>query len=283
MRSTEYCSPKAEKNHGSCISLNILREIVRGWNQSHETRPIKLTLTKKELLSELRKATNMKDYEFSKLGFLQKTTQAMIEHAFRPPQPHKWQNLDEWLRTDDINAVMSQYERRYPTFHFLGVFPIDFDAKDRKTGRCIEDRVCRLNLTKTKFTRMGMVLNLDKHSQKGSHWVALYLGLDPKRHNYGAFFYNSVASPPPPEVERLTRRLASQMAEINPMKQFIITHNTVRKQFKNSQCGVFSMYFLTKMIEDAAGFKSICDATGRDAEMVAYRKVFYRPSYTSVS
>ena len=57
--------------------------------------------------------------------------------------------------------------------------PIDFDEK-YSMGSCIVDELCTLNLNSVKKRnkkRIGIVFNLDKHNESGSHWVAMFIDL----------------------------------------------------------------------------------------------------------
>lgn len=281
-----YCAPTAKPHNGSCLTLAYLKLIARLWNSNRPVgaEPIRISSTKEVLVSELRRVTKRQEHELSKLPFVPHSASVKIEQSFRPKSPVSWtKNPNEWLRTDDIEAVMTQYENRYPTFKFMGVFPIDFATRS-KNGSCVEESMCRLDVAKlaaTNVKRIGVVFNLDKHFQKGSHWVGCFVGIDPKRKNFGAFYFDSVSSPPPPEVRQLTTRIRSQINSIFPLKvaqRFRVAYNVLRRQFRGSECGMFSMYFLIKMLEDTHRFEDVCKSMGNDLEMSAYRDVFYRPS-----
>ena len=80
---------------------------------------------------------------------------------------------------------MEQYEDKYLDFEFIGPVPIDFDLKD-SIGNCIVDELCKININRLKkeyINKIGIIFNLDKHYQNGSHWVCLYIDLK-KNHKY---------------------------------------------------------------------------------------------------
>ena len=58
--------------------------------------------------------------------------------------------------------------------------------------------------------KMGVILNLDKHNQPGSHWVALYIDTDGDQ---SVEYYASFAEEPP---ESLMKDLKDPIAKINP-------------------------------------------------------------------
>jgi hypothetical protein len=279
----DYCAPGVEGKE-SCLTLPYLRLIARLWNaqRPHGTQAIKLSSSKEELIAALEAKTHRAEREFARLSFVPNPVRSVLDQAYRPQRPARWSsNKYEWLRTDDIANVMVQYEKRYPTFKFVGVFPIDFAAR-YQNGTCVEERMCRLDVAKLHgkgVRRIGMVFNLDKHNQKGSHWVSYYVSMDPARPNFGAYYYDSVAKAPPREVHQLTTRIAAQVVTLvtpRVASRFEKRYNTVRKQFRNSECGVFAMHFLVRMVESKAKFADVCATTGTDADMNAYRNVFYR-------
>lgn len=286
-----FCAPDTQsvfESTGSCLALSYLRLITRLWNDHHRpphVPPIKVSLPKDQLLHALRRHTHLPDHKFSRLSTLPASARQKIEASFRPARPASWTlNSHEWLTTPDIERVMQQYQTRYPTFKFIGVFPIDFAARRIDSGRCIEERMCRIDLKQLAqqgIRRIAAVFNLDRHNQKGSHWVAWYANFDPRRKNFGAFYYDSVAARPPPEVERLMSNMSAQIGGLYSMKiarRFRIDHNVVKRQSGRSECGLFSMHFIHKMVDGKQDFKDICNETGTDREMHAYRSIFYRPS-----
>ena len=123
------------------------------------------------------------------------------------------------------------------------------------------------------------MLNLDTHRGPGTHWTSCYVGLDPvnKPHRYGFFYYDSVGRQPPKEIREFSKKLeeeARTMFEI----PFRIAHNTVRKQFLDSECGIYSMFWLVAMVQTDISFEEICkDVIKRDKAMHGLRRVFFRP------
>jgi hypothetical protein len=206
-----------------------------------------------------------------------------IEDSFRPKMPSTWLTNDhEWLTNEDIENVMKQYEASIPRFAFLGVYPIDFN-EILANGNCVSTEICKLDIIKMRnhgIHHVGIVFNLDRHDEPGSHWVALYLGLDRGNKNYGAFYYDSVSSSPPRYVLKLLEEVRQQFREFDQedtsRQQARVCENKIQKQFDNSECGVFSMFFI---ICCAAGvpFETVCEKMGSDEEVHQLRKVFFRP------
>ena len=72
----------------------------------------------------------------------------------------------EWLRTSNINKALKKYEKAHPDFVFFGPVPINFSE--------IVTELNGLNLSrlyKNGIRSIGIIFNMDPHTQGGSHWV----------------------------------------------------------------------------------------------------------------
>jgi len=210
---------------------------------------------------------------------------AMVQRALRPKLPATWlQNSHQWLSTPDIERVMQQYEDAHPDFKFLGVSAIDFDFRPADGGgECVTDELCQLSVNRLRargYTQFGTILNLDEHHKPGSHWVALYCCMDPKKQNYGLHYFDSVANDTPEEVTILINRAVQQLADLNgtSAKKIPTTANAVQLQFKNTECGIFAMYFLACCVSGKVHVEDVWKAMGSDDIIHALRVVFYRPA-----
>lgn len=108
----------------------------------------------------------------------------MIKEIEAPEHPNDWKkNPNEWLSNIDINLVMKQYEKTYPEFLFLGPTSINFDERASNGGEgCVGNEICHLTLAKLMAMKpvkrkVGMVFNLSRNDQPGSHWVSLFVHL----------------------------------------------------------------------------------------------------------
>jgi len=190
----------------------------------------------------------------------------------RPRKPKTWEkDPDMWLDNYNILHVMKQYEEAVPWFRFLGVFPIDFSAPDpyRKNGQvqCLYKETCELNLIAEydKGVRgIGIVFNLDPHFKGGSHWVALYINLHDKQKPFAGYF-DSYGYKTPPLIARLMRSFKLQIQSCE------LGFNARRFQYGNSECGMFSMYFIICMIYGIP-FKDFCKDSVTDKFMLDLRK-----------
>ena len=236
----------------SCFTIDALRKIATKWNETHPQMKIDFTTitTGKTLWNAINNVMKYKcndelcwlKQEFIKDSYLQKE----LLKNFKPFMPKTWtENPREWLNTIDIRDVMNQYEIKYPDFEFIGPVPMDFDTKVG-FGECVVDELCKINLAelmKKGKTKIGVIFNLDKHTQSGSHWVAMNCDI-----NRGEICYwDSYGIKPNPEVVVLMNRLKEQASKLN--KKLEIKINKVRHQYKNSECGMYCIYFITSLLD----------------------------------
>lgn len=277
-----YCSPSRSLKHdGSCLTLKELKMIAQDYNSSFPNNRIRLNQTKQRLHEEIRQKLlnhcNKGEHCWVEQKFLSSSTTEKLVTNFRPKKPQSWyKDRHTWLNTFDILDVMKQYEKLYKNFAFMGVYPIDFQERyPDDSARCIGKVFCDFHVKHlpNKITRFGIVLNLDRHDQRGSHWVALYCNVNPKAPNYGIYYYDSVSVPPCKQVMSFMRKIAAQVEDVN----FEVSHNKVQKQTKNSECGMFSMVFLTQMLKEKYNFQYICQNMRKDDDINQIRDILYRP------
>ena len=206
-----------------------------------------------------------------------KEKQELLDAFFRPAMPSEWKkDPDMWLNSDDIKNVMKQYEKAYPEFKFLGVVPIDFSAPDpyihdsSHEKKCMNDIFCKVDLKAEKAAGrriLGAVFNLDPHYKDGSHWVAL--AIDLKR--TCVYYFDSYGMAPPNQVARFMKYLTLQEPKLR------LESNGRRFQYSHSECGMYSMYFIIRMIAGAS-FKKFCKHPISDKWMMEFRKILFDPN-----
>jgi hypothetical protein len=193
----------------------------------------------------------------------------------RPRRPKSWkEDPDQWLDNYNIMAVMKQYEEAIPWFQFMGVFPIDFSApnpyQQGGSPQCLHKEICTLDLKKeyAKGVRgIGMVFNLDPHFKSGSHWVSLYIDLKSIKKPFVGYF-DSYGYKTPSLIARLMRTFKLQVHTCK------LGFNARRFQFGDSECGMFSLYFLICMIRGIP-FQDFCKDSVDDGFMLELRNILF--------
>lgn len=273
----DSCSPSNKNNSTTCFDLDSLIKIAKGWNMKHPENKINISKhkTRHQLWNEIDKRLNQKcnnEWCWIEQEFVKKIGSKELKSIFRPKMPRSWKkNKYEWLNTTDIETVMKQYEKKYPDFKFIGPVPIDFDY-EYSVGQCIVNELCNLkikNLLKNKIERVGIIYNLDPHDKPGSHWVAMYMDLNKKK----VYYFDSYGTQPPNEVKKLVDRIQEQCRELGIEIEY--DYNQTRHQYQNSECGVYSMYFITQLLEGKKTFDGIENSTLKDEFINSKRKYYY--------
>jgi hypothetical protein len=191
---------------------------------------------------------------------------SMLEY-FRPEKPAEWDKKPkQWLDSYNIEDVMNQYEKADPTFEFIGPVPIDFDEKVGGWGRCIVDEICKLNTEKMKAkrkTKIGIIFNLDKHDEPGSHWVCAYIDIDAS----SAYYFDSYGIKPQYEILRLFKRLQTQGIKH-------LYYNDIRHQREGSECGMYCLFCIICLLRGRP-FYDICKHVVDDKTMNAFRDILF--------
>lgn len=260
------CAPANKSKDHTCYSKDQLIKMASSLNQK-KNAGISLKKSKNALWESIRKTLfPVCTTEWCWLDHVD-TDKTMKEETFRPAMPIEWvKNKYEWLSTTDINEVMVQYEKKYENFRFFGPVPVD----------CPKDIYCELTDLDIKGLKskgvdyIGVVFNLDRHDQSGSHWVALYINIPKSLITY----YDSTSSEPPEDIKYLINMVGIKLNQLNG--KHVYEYNKKRHQYGGSECGMYSMNFL---IESLKG-KTLMDIekksiTDRDVNLL--RNYLYRP------
>lgn len=270
------CSPKNSQNYFSCFNKKSLIKIIKSWNKYYPKSKIvykdsqSVSVLWKKIDTKFKKVCS-NEWCWVNQPVVKDLGDDEIKNTFKPRMPSKWaSNKNEWLTTTDIQNVLKQYQQKYSDFMFIGAVPIDFD-KVLDPGHCVINELCKINLTrmlKKNKTKLGVVFNLDPHDQPGSHWVALYGDFV----NNMIFYFDSYGVEPPEEVITLMKRLQKQGLDNNKNIKLMI--NKVRHQYKGSECGVYSINFIVKLLE-GENYKKIMNTPIDDDTMEKNRFYFY--------
>ena len=250
----------------TCYTPAILERIRTEYNKSHPSKEHIRTTNPAKIWKELDARLSHCSKEDCWLNQIHddKLRKMIDRYMFAPDQPYEWKrNPTEWLSNYDILNVLEQYELVYKDFEFIGPTPIDFDtrldsasnpynignekAKHAESGKkCVWNDLCNFSLKdkiREKKTKLGIIFNLDKHNQSGSHWVSMFI--DIKRRFL--FFFDSAGGGIPDEVDKLIDRIQAQAKELKfHFKEY--TNDTHAHQKGNTECGVYSLFFIVTML-----------------------------------
>ena len=312
----KYCNPNNKnKLSFTCFSEEDIKELVTIYN-SDIAKSSKETITIKnksilEIYNELKKklqtykSSYNKEFCWLKLREF-KNKFINSDNLFIPEMPTEWcsqlkdwreSRIDApWLSNFDIDEIIEQYETKYKSFKFLGSTPIDFQRK--KYNSCIlevfnDDRskskwltfdhnksYCSFNPNAFNKNSYGIVFNTDNHDGGGKHWMGLYINV---KMGVILFFDSAVTYVNVhPEIRLFVKNCEQQFK-----KKFNFKYNTVQHQQSNSECGMYSIYFILTMLDADESNKynsiQIFDKFFNDSEkritdklMVLYRTKLFR-------
>ena len=89
------------------------------------------------------------------------------------------------------------------------------------------------------------------------------------------YFFDSVGSAPPSEVQILIERLQEQSKEARFELKY--DYSKTRHQYENSECGVYTIYFIIQLLEEKKTFQEMEKHRTPDEYVNNKRKYFFTP------
>jgi len=276
------CSPKpkGEINHFTCYTNKSLYKLRDLWNARHPDVKIKSNSPKEihHLISEYLKGVCNKESCWIKQKAEFGPIESDMADSFAPESPPEWKkNPNEWLSSIDIINVMKQYEKAYKCFDFIGPSPIDFDTR-KLYGECVWDELCNFSLKeqiKNGKTKIGIIFNTDPHNKPGQHWISMFINIKKKK----IFFFDSTGDKPSKEIKVLIKRIEEQGLNLNPKIKFISDSNEgIEHQYGNTECGIYSLFFIVHMLEDKMTEHYLKTHILKDEYMNKFRHIYFNDS-----
>jgi hypothetical protein len=298
MEIDEKCAPSKLFKDGSCLTLKSLKLIIESYNKNIKDIEKKIVISnnKSEMVKQLEEKLSDKCNNqtcWLRLDIIkqikdEKMKKDILENTFRPEGPPK---KDTWLSTSDINDVVTQYQEKYKDFLFLGALPADF----QEIGVLGINDLDFKDVEKEGKHKIGIVINLDLHTQGGSHWVALFTDLQKGQ----IYYFDSFAKKPSKRTKKFINKIvkylykknynkdininsliktiksSNENKDLTNLKKFDIRHNTIQHQFSNSECGVYSINFIVRLV-GGENFDEITQNITKDNEMNKCRTKYFR-------
>jgi hypothetical protein len=275
------CSPKTknELNDYTCYTDNSLYKLRDKWNARHPDNKIYTNNPKEvhnQLTHYLANVCNKESCwlkQSNHFGNVKDETK-----SFAPKSPDEWKrNPNEWLSSVEITQVMKQYEKAYKCFEFIGPSPIDFD-KRKVYGECVWDELCNFNLAdqiKSGKNKIGIIFNTDAHDRPGQHWISMFINIKKKQ----IFFFDSTGDKPMREIVHLVNKIKKQGLALKPKIRFKYDSSEgVEHQNGNTECGIYSLYFIVHMLEDKMSGEYLKTHLIRDEYVNKFRKIYFNDS-----
>jgi len=296
--SDKKCAIGKKWEGGSCLSLEKLKLISSNYNKKYKTKPnfkeIINSDNKSSLVKQLNERLNQCSDQicWTRLDLVKEIdhNNEIEDNTFLPKGPS---DKYEWLSTTHIDEVINQAQNINKNFIFLGAVPYDFEDL---SGLQVY-KIDFAEWEKNGYSKFGMVINLDTHDKKGSHWVALYFDLN----KYQIYFFDSVGKRPGSRIRNFINKIIKYMyhkiygqkLKINDviklrdsgnlkdhelaknLEKIEVKFNQNQHQFKDTECGVYSIYFILELL-NGRNFNELSKNIVKDEQMNSFRGKYFR-------
>lgn len=249
------CSPLSTNSGYTCMTSKHLKELSKLWNKRYPDYQI-TTESSREIWLFFKKVFSsscdnercwLKNKMFG--SGISDDLLNELNDLYAPKAPESWKtNPITWLNSMDIISVMQQYERRYSCFRFIGPSPIDFDRllmSFNGNKECVWNELCNFNInSQGDKSKIGIIFNTDPHNKPGEHWVSLFI--DKAQHNI--VYFDSAGSNIPIQIKRFVERIQKQLKNSKKETYTFIINNIIHQK-KNTECGMYSLYFIIQMLK----------------------------------
>lgn len=262
----------------TCIPDKSLCKLRALWNARHPDDKITEKNFKKVWIALKNRFKNVCDREscWLRQNFTDGKMRKELNDAFAPKSPTAWKkNPNEWLSSNEITAVMKQYEKKHDDFVFLGPSPIDYDTH-KMYGECVWEELCHFDLKKEirekGKKKFGVIFNLDPHYKGGSHWVSLFIDVDKKI----VFHFDSVGKAAHKQIKKFADDVIRQGLHLPEPVYFKYDENhPTEHQYGDTECGIYSLYFVITLLEGKKDINYFKRKRIPDKEMEKFRKVYF--------
>ena len=277
-----HCSPGNSDVEGSCLDDDIVIKVAKALNtmskKDKKLVPINLNRSPEDIHGDVCKEIT-KISKCSSEACWQKI-QSLMKHlgsskeefksSFKPLMPKGWiKDYNEWLSTFEIEDSLKQHMDSDKNFYFYGAVPMDFK-------KCSVSNLCNFNMKKhldKGESKIGIVFNTDPSNKDGEHWISMYMDLG--RHNspdYGIYYFDSFGRKPSKEVTELIQKTIKQGEKCK--RKPLYFYNDYSYQRANSQCGMYAIHFIKKMLEGLS-FEKYLDTKLNDKLMIQLRNEYF--------
>lgn len=198
-----------------------------------------------------------------------------VEENFLPlgPRDMKSDGKWPWLSNVDIDKSLNVIQKCFKNPHHMQFHMIDFEDPDVHTNQELATTDFGALLDEKGEVQAFTVINTDKSSGSGIHWFAVYLNLSK---NGGTLeHFNSSGRAPRNEITTYLTKLKNKLEKKYPGKKFNIVYNRTQHQSKDSECGVYSVFYIWARLTGIP-FERFNQKPVKDENMERFRKRLFR-------
>lgn len=168
-----------------------------------------------------------------------------------------------------IDNTLKLWVQEFPDF-----FPCHFAMMDFKQTQEEFETIDLCKVFESGKKIFACVLNTDVSSGPGKHWVSVVVNAR-NLSNIQIMYYNSAGNPPPKPVVEWMERRRHELKKLG--KPDVIPITRVRHQKSDTECGVYSLYFIRCCL-DGVEPSFFFDNVISDEAMMEFRKHCFRQS-----
>jgi hypothetical protein len=180
---------------------------------------------------------------------------------FNPTGP--W-NSTNWLSNDDIDGVLSLYEKKFPRFKHIPFQMRDFQKSANELSEADWEDIYN------NYDAVGWVFNTDTSGGPGQHWVSTFIDL-----RGGTVEFFDSAGRKYKEFTEFVIETTHTLSEISGKKFRDVFVAKIEHQKKNTECGVYSLYFILSRLHGIP-YTAFEFTPVPDDQMVQFRKYLFR-------
>ena len=119
------------------------------------------------------------------------------------------------------------------------------------------------------INKIGVIFNIDPHYKEGSHWVAMFIDVRKE----GIYYFDSYGERIPHKINKFGKDVIQQGKRLKLNFEFI--KNKKRHQYKESECGMYSLFIIIQMIKGKQSFEDLANTHITDERMLRLRKEYF--------
>lgn len=263
-----YLTPNTECNdpNGICLDVNTLKEknlITCNDNSCSNKSSIKNQILK--LLKE--NDCETQECLTKKLGL-----QLSKDNVHKPRGPID----NEWLDNFNIENTLQNFEIMFPQFKYYKCELSDFLIKGSRNKKNDENNItCDMPFMDDVKKCFGIVYNTAKTGQPGKHWVSMFIDYRTDG-ECSIEFFDSGGNDHYRLFSPTLQYFKKEISAKYPNLKVEIKYNAKQHQTGGSECGVYSLFFITSRINGIPySHFNDKDYTFTDNEIQELRKLFF--------
>jgi hypothetical protein len=197
-----------------------------------------------------------------------------LKSYFKKEGPY---DSNKWLSNFDIMDHLKQLETAFNKISDKKFYAIEFQMSDFKKSESSELRDLKyMHLYKENYRYFGCVVNTDKSTGSGKHWIAIFIDLV----NGSVEYFNSSGTPISTDADLIAITKSAHLIAVrltHELLKYKITVNYVdvsaqQHQYDSHSCGVYSLFYIFMRLNGEPYQSFSKEINNMDKKMHLYRQ-----------